>query len=118
MPGLIKDARVYIAQPPLYLLKKGQKHWYLYSDEELDRQLNEVGRDGNVVIQRYKGLGEMNAEQLWETTMDPGTRTILQVTLEDALEADKIFSVLMGEKVEPRRLFIEKHAGEVRNLDT
>jgi DNA gyrase subunit B len=117
MPGLIKDARVYIAQPPLYLLKKGQKQWYLYSDEELDRQLNEVGRDGNIVIQRYKGLGEMNAEQLWETTMDPGVRTILQVTLEDAMEADKIFSVLMGEKVEPRRLFIEEHAGEVRNLD-
>ncbi|MDR3349818.1 MAG: DNA topoisomerase (ATP-hydrolyzing) subunit B [Acidaminococcales bacterium] len=117
MKGLIESERVYIAQPPLYQLKKGREQWYLYNDEELDALLDSIGRDGNAVIQRYKGLGEMNAEQLWDTTMNPKTRTILKVTLEDAIEADEIFSVLMGDKVEPRRQFIEEHASEVRNLD-
>ncbi|MDR2006470.1 MAG: DNA topoisomerase (ATP-hydrolyzing) subunit B [Acidaminococcales bacterium] len=117
MKGLIESGRVYIAQPPLYQLKKGREQWYLYNDEELNALLDRIGRDGNAVIQRYKGLGEMNAEQLWDTTMNPQARTILKVTLEDAIEADEIFSILMGDKVEPRRQFIEEHASEVRNLD-
>lgn len=116
MKPLIENGRVYIAQPPLYQVKKGKSQWYVYSDEELADKLNEVGRD-NITIQRYKGLGEMNPEQLWETTMDPQHRTILQVSLEDSLEADRIFSVLMGDKVEPRRKFIEDNANKVRNLD-
>jgi DNA gyrase subunit B len=116
MQPLIEGGRVYIAQPPLYLVKKGREHWYLYSDEELDSLLKRIGRDG-IGVQRYKGLGEMNPEQLWETTMNPEGRTVLQVHLEDAMEADGIFSVLMGDKVEPRRKFIEDHAKEVRNLD-
>jgi DNA gyrase subunit B len=116
MQPLIATGKVYIAQPPLYLVKKGREHWYLYSDEELDKLLTRIGRD-SMNVQRYKGLGEMNPEQLWETTMNPEGRTILQVTLEDAMSADEIFSVLMGDKVEPRRRFIEEHAKEVRNLD-
>lgn len=116
MQPLIEAGRIYIAQPPLYLVKKGREHWYLYSDEELDNLLNRIGRD-NITVQRYKGLGEMNPEQLWETTMNPEGRTILQVKLEDAMAADEIFSVLMGDKVEPRRKFIEEHAKDVRNLD-
>ncbi len=116
MKPLIEAGRVYIAQPPLYLVKKGREHWYLYSDEELDNLLTRIGRDG-INVQRYKGLGEMNPDQLWETTMNPEGRTILQVHLEDAMAADDIFSVLMGDKVEPRRKFIEDHAKEVRNLD-
>lgn len=116
MKPLITAGRVYIAQPPLYLVKKGREHWYLYSDQELESLLGRVGRDG-INVQRYKGLGEMNPEQLWETTMNPDGRTILRVDLEDAEEADKIFSVLMGDKVEPRRKFIESHAKDVRNLD-
>ncbi|MBO5245485.1 MAG: DNA topoisomerase (ATP-hydrolyzing) subunit B [Selenomonadales bacterium] len=116
MKQLIENGRVYIAQPPLYLIKKGKQHWYMYSDEEMTALLDEIGREG-ITVQRYKGLGEMNPEQLWETTMNPEVRTILQVQMEDAIAADEMFSVLMGDKVEPRRKFIEKHAKEVRNLD-
>ncbi|MBP2651226.1 MAG: gyrase subunit [Firmicutes bacterium] len=116
MQPMITAGKVYIAQPPLYLVKKGREHWYLYSDEELSNLMDRIGRDG-VNVQRYKGLGEMNPEQLWETTMNPEGRTILQVEMEDAIAADEIFSVLMGDKVEPRRKFIETHAKEVQNLD-
>ena len=116
MKPLIEHGHVYIAQPPLYQIRKGKKHWYTYSDDELARKLDEVGRDG-VTVQRYKGLGEMNPEQLWETTMDPEGRTMLRVEMEDAEEADELFTILMGDKVEPRRQFIEENAKLVRNLD-
>ncbi|MCQ8902974.1 MAG: DNA topoisomerase (ATP-hydrolyzing) subunit B [Methanothrix sp.] len=113
MQPLIEAGYVYIAQPPLYQIRRGKSVKYAYSDEELAKLLE----DGKAVVQRYKGLGEMNPEQLWETTMDPEKRTLLRVTLKDAVEADEIFSILMGEQVEPRRIFIETHAREVRNLD-
>ncbi len=116
MRPLIEKGHVYIGMPPLYMAKKGKKQHYCYSDEEMETLLENIGRQG-VVIQRYKGLGEMNAEQLADTTMNPETRTILQVTLEDAVAADEIFSTLMGDKVEPRREFILTHAREVVNLD-
>ena len=116
MPELLTNGRIYIAQPPLYQVRKGKQHWYTYSDDELAAKLNEIGRDG-IIVQRYKGLGEMNPEQLWETTMDPEGRTVLQVQLDDAEAADSIFTILMGDKVEPRRKFIEDHSHDVRNLD-
>lgn len=116
MRPLIENGHVYIAQPPLYQIRKGKSHWYTYSDEELAQKLDEIGREG-ITVQRYKGLGEMNPEQLWETTMDPEKRTVLQVHLREAEEADSIFTILMGDKVEPRRRFIEEHANLVRNLD-
>lgn len=116
MRPLIENGHVYIAQPPLYQIRKGRSHWYTYSDEELAQKLDEIARDG-ITVQRYKGLGEMNPEQLWETTMDPEKRTVLQVHLREAEEADSIFTILMGDKVEPRRRFIEEHANLVRNLD-
>ena len=119
MPELIKEGYVYLAQPPLYKLEKNKKVWYAYSDEELDGILQEVGRDTNNKIQRYKGLGEMDAEQLWETTMDPEHRVLLRVTMdeESTSELDLTFTTLMGDKVEPRREFIEENAKYVKNLD-
>ncbi len=117
MKELIDAGFLYIAQPPLYKVKRGSFEKYVYSDKELDKLLDEIGRDGKTNLQRYKGLGEMNPEQLWETTMNPATRTLLQVTLEDAIMADEIFSKLMGDKVLPRREFIEENARKVKNLD-
>ncbi len=119
MPELIKQGHVYLAKPPLYKLEKNKKVWYAYSDEELDSILSEVGRDSSNKIQRYKGLGEMDAEQLWETTMDPARRILLKVTMdeEEASEIDLTFTTLMGDKVEPRKEFIEERAKDVKNLD-
>ncbi len=119
MPELIKHGHVYLAQPPLYKLEKNKKVWYAYSDEELDTILKEVGRDQNNKIQRYKGLGEMDAEQLWETTMDPEKRVLLRVVMNEEAESelDLTFTTLMGDKVEPRREFIEENAKFVKNLD-
>lgn len=116
MRPLIEQGHIYVAIPPLYKVKKGKSIYYLYSDKEMNNLLNEIGRQG-ITIQRYKGLGEMNAEQLWTTTMDPSVRTIMNVTVDDAIEADLVFSTLMGEKVEPRREFIEANAKYVKNID-
>ncbi|WP_339365410.1 toprim domain-containing protein, partial [Vallitalea maricola] len=116
MPKLIEQGKVYIAQPPLYKVTKNKNSQYVYNDRVLEKLLNEIGRDG-INLQRYKGLGEMDAEQLWDTTMDPDKRILLKVELDDAASADEVFTTLMGDKVEPRREFIQSHAKHVRNLD-
>jgi DNA gyrase subunit B len=117
MPELIDAGYLYIAEPPLYLVRSGRSEKYLYSDEELAAYLEEI-EGSNYTVQRYKGLGEMNPEQLWKTTMDPETRTLRQVTVEDTMMADEIFTILMGSRVEPRREFIQQNAHLVKNLDT
>ena len=117
MPKLIEAGHVYIAQPPLYRVKKGKEKKYAYSDKEKDKIIKEMGGSKGVYLQRYKGLGEMNPEQLWMTTMDPERRTIVKITLEDDVEADQIFNILMGDKVEPRKKFIQDNALNVKNLD-
>ena len=116
MQPLIEQGYIYIAMPPLYLIKKGKQRWYVQDDREKEKILAEIGTQGTI-IQRYKGLGEMNPDQLWETTMDPENRRLKQVTIEDAVMADEIFTILMGDEVERRRTFIEEHAKDVVNLD-
>ena len=115
MKPLIEAGKIYIAMPPLYKITKGKKSVYVYTEEEKNKAIEELGEPVN--IQRYKGLGEMNPKQLWETTMDPSTRMLKRIEIEDAIIADEIFKVLMGDEVEPRREFIQQHAKEVEELD-
>ncbi len=118
MQPLIEAGHLYIAQPPLYLISYGREKEYVYSEEEIEALIKKItSSGGKFTLQRYKGLGEMNPDQLWETTMSPENRTLLQVNIEDAAEADRTFDMLMGAKVPPRRRFIQTHAKEVRNLD-
>ncbi|MEK7216616.1 MAG: toprim domain-containing protein, partial [Chloroflexota bacterium] len=117
MPELIQDGYLYIAQPPLYKIQSGKDQTWVYSEKEKDQTLLALKEKKNVDLQRYKGLGEMNPVQLWDTTMNPATRTLLQVNVEDAALADEIFTQLMGEEVAPRKQFIQAHAAQVRNLD-
>ena len=117
MRPLIEKGYVYAAMPPLYKVTKGKKEYYVYDDNELEKLMNDIGRDPKPDIQRYKGLGEMSSEQLWQTTMNPETRTMMQITVEDAMAADETMSLLMGEKVDPRKEFIEQNAKLVTDLD-
>lgn len=118
MRDLVEGGHVFIAQPPLYQVKKGKSERYAYNDSELESLIEEMGgKDNNTLIQRYKGLGEMDAHQLWDTTMDPEKRILLRVNIDDAMKADEIFTILMGEKVEPRKEFIQENAKNVVNLD-
>ena len=117
MEWLINEGHLFIAQPPLYRIQSGKQRHYAYSDQERDEYIASLGPNKSAAVNRYKGLGEMDPEELWETTMNPASRTILQVTIEDAMKADETFSMLMGDDVAPRRRFIESHARNVKNLD-